>query len=103
MKRTTLLDLQTWAKSASRKPLLLRGARQVGKTFVIEQLGQSFESFVMVNFELSPDYKRCFQSLLPTEIINSIALIKGTIITPGKTLLFLDEIQNCPAAIQALR
>ena len=103
MYRTILARLQQWVKSSKRKPLLLRGARQVGKTFIVDELAKMFKHFVAINFERDSEYKRCFQSLRPEEIINSIALIKGIPIIPGETLLFFDEIQACPAAIQALR
>ena len=103
MHRMILAQLQYWMKSRSRKPLLIRGARQVGKSYVIAQLGQLFETFVTINFELAPDYKRCFNTLDPHDIVNSLALITGQLIIPGKTLLFFDEVQVCPAAIQSLR
>ena len=58
---------------------------------------------VNINFELDPDYANCFQTLKPQEIINQVLLKQNTPIIPGKTLLFLDEIQSCPRAIMALR
>lgn len=84
-------------------PLLLHGARQVGKTYVIEQFGKQFESFLTINFEEYPEYKSCFTTLHPKKIISTLELITGRNIQPGKTLLFLDEIQECPEAIMALR
>ncbi len=85
-------------------PLLLRGARQVGKTFVVEQLAaRRFRQFININFELEPEYCDCFQSFKPDDIINAIQAISRQKITAGDTLLFLDEIQNCPRAIMALR
>ncbi len=103
MHRQILSTLSTWAKSNPRKPLLLRGARQIGKTFVIQELAKQFSSFVMIDFELEPQLKTCFNTLVPNEIIQAISIIKSTPIIPGETLLFLDEIQDCPNAIQALR
>lgn len=104
MKRQIINDLKDWADSAHRLPLLLRGARQVGKTFVIEEFGNShFQKFININFELEPEYCDCFASLKPVDIINAIQAICRQKITPGDTLLFLDEIQNCPRAIMALR
>ncbi len=103
MNREILTTLTTWAKSADRKPLLMRGARQVGKTFSVKKLGETFRYFVMINFELDVEYKRCFQSLHPQKIINNISAIAKIPIIEGETLLFLDEIQACPEAIQALR
>lgn len=96
----TLID---WKERERRKPLLLRGARQVGKTYLVSQLSQEFELFHNINFELEPEYKRCFNTLKPKEILQAIALESGKIIEPHKSLLFLDEIQDCPNAIMALR
>ncbi len=93
-----------WKNKKKRLPILLRGARQVGKTYLIEQLGKEhFESFLSVNFELDPRQIRAFDSLIPSEIIGRLELLNRTRIIPGKTLLFLDEIQACPQAIVALR
>lgn len=104
MERQIIKYLQDWANSEQHLPLLLRGARQVGKTFVVEQLAaRSFSQFININFELEPEYCDCFQSLQPRDIINAIQAISRQKITPGATLLFLDEIQNCPRAIMALR
>ena len=104
MERDIEHNLEEWKNQTKGKPLLLRGARQVGKTFIIRQFGwRHFENVVEINFELSPKYKRCFESLEPNDILNLIRGISGKTITPGKTLLFLDEIQDCPRAIMAMR
>ncbi len=105
MKRTIDSALTHWAIQPSRVPLLLRGARQIGKTFTIRQLGETHfkKNFVEINFELEPFYKECFQSLQPKDIINLIGNLSQKKIIPGETLLFLDEIQECPQAIMALR
>lgn len=98
--------LHKWAKSERRKPLLLRGARQVGKTFAVRQLGKTFERFVEVNFEEKPQLKQIFaegKDLTPDRIIRELSLALKVEIIPGKTLLFLDEIQLAPQAIIALR
>ena len=93
-----------WAKKRDRKPLLLRGARQTGKSYAVEKLGRTFSSFVSINFEKSPALGRLFhQDLDPLRIIREIAAFYEQDITPGQTLLFFDEIQNCPAAVTALR
>ncbi len=85
-------------------PLLLRGARQVGKSYLIKKFGEeNFENLVEVNFEEYPEYKKCFETLHPTQIIATLELVTGKSIEPGKTLLFLDEIQECPQAIVSLR
>jgi hypothetical protein len=97
-------DLLRWKNQSNRMPLLVRGARQVGKSYSIEKFGKNeFEQFVVINFEQNPEFKKCFSSLEPMKIISNIELLKNVKITMGKTLLFLDEIQECPSAIMALR
>lgn len=97
-------ELINWKKQKNPIPLLLRGARQVGKSYIIEKVGQEyFDQLVTINFELQPEMIRCFDSLQPDEIIKAIFLLTRQKIEPGKTLLFLDEIQDCPNAIRALR
>ena len=104
LKRQLEKDLLRWQKNPERKPLLVRGARQVGKSSLIESFGkQYFENLITINFELSPEYKKCFHTLKPQQICDAIAIISQQRITAGKTLLFFDEIQDCPEAIQALR
>jgi uncharacterized protein len=104
VERNIFLELKNWAKEEDRKPLLLRGARQVGKTYAVRELGKLFENFVEVNFEENDEVKLFFDSsLAPQHIVEQIAQYNGESIIPGKTLLFLDEIQACPNAIKALR
>ncbi|MBN2479123.1 MAG: ATP-binding protein [Parachlamydiales bacterium] len=104
MKRNIEADLIRWKNQIGRLPLILRGARQVGKTYIIEKFGKEmFENCVTLNFERNPEYKECFKSLDPMKIISAIELISGKEIQMEKTLLFLDEIQECPEAIMALR
>lgn len=104
MKRKIENDLREWKKSPNRKPLLLRGARQVGKTHVIRNFAaSSFEKIVEINFEFQPEYKKFFETLDPHQLIKNISTLQNTQIKPGTTLLFLDEIQECPRAIMALR
>lgn len=105
MRRALEKDLKSWKESKLRYPLLLRGARQVGKTYLIEKFGkEEFESFVSVNFEALPQATGCFESSLdPTEVLMKLEAVVKAPIKPGKTVLFLDEIQACPRAIVALR
>lgn len=104
MKRLIDWNLKTWKESKKRKPLLLKGARQIGKTYSVRQLGKKFDSFVEINFELVPEAKTIFeQDLKPQRIIWELELLTQTKIIPGKTLLFLDEIQTAPKVILALR
>ncbi|MEI6241999.1 MAG: AAA family ATPase [Chlamydiota bacterium] len=96
--------LKSWKEDPFRIPLLLRGARQVGKSYLVEEFGKNhFVSIITINFDANPEYCSCFENLDPQVIIQKIELLSHQPITPGKTLLFLDEIQNCPKAIMALR
>lgn len=104
MKRLLYYDLVNWRESSRRTPLLLRGARQVGKTHVVRQLGQTFKHFVELNFEKNPGLAKIFEyDLDPLRISREISLALNTVIEPGNTLLFIDEIQEVPRAIIALR
>lgn len=104
MYRNAEKDLLEWRNQPGFKPLLLRGARQVGKSYLAESFGQAhFDSCVTVNFEFNTRFKSCFSTLDPRKIINLIENMTNESIIPGKTLLFLDEIQECPEAILSLR
>jgi len=104
IKRQIDSDLVQWKNSELRRPLLVRGARQVGKTFSIIQFAKTqFENHVVVNFEERPEFAKCFGSFDIKEIIEKISILTKEPITPGKTLLFFDEIQECPEAILSLR
>ena len=96
--------LESWKNDPRRKPLLIRGARQTGKTTSIRKLGASFDSFVELNFDADPNLAELFAGAydIPA-ILSKIEVIAGQRIVPGRTLLFLDEIQACPRAISALR
>lgn len=104
MRRTLAQQLKSWQNAPGRRPLLIRGARQVGKTYLVDSFAsREFTHFVKINFEKEPLYKDCFTALDTKKIIQQIELHTNQKITPGKTLLFLDEIQDCPNAIMALR
>ncbi|MGM9709802.1 MAG: ATP-binding protein [Prevotella sp.] len=97
----TLLE---WKESVVHKPLLLRGARQVGKSSAVRHLGSSFQYFAEVNFERDKAVATFFKDNLDVQLIASkISNYLQVPVLPGKTLLFLDEIQACPEAIMALR
>ena len=99
-------DLLAWRAAESRKPLLLRGARQVGKSSAVRQLGKSFVHFFEINFENKDfaDAKKVFERHSdPHLICDELSALYETPIVAGKTLLFLDEIQNCQEAISSLR
>lgn len=95
--------LLEWKNSIDRKPLLLRGARQVGKTTAIKHFGEQFEYFIEANFEKQKDLSLLFaKNLSIKEIVARIGAIYDKPIISGKTLLFFDEIQVCPEAIHSL-
>jgi hypothetical protein len=97
-------DLKDWKENPRRLPLLIRGPRQVGKTYVIEKFGQeNFTSFLKIDFEFEPNAAECFATLHPEKIVAALEIFKDVRISAGETLLFLDEIQVCPQAIMALR
>lgn len=103
-KRNIDKELANWTKSENRKPLLLRGARQVGKTTAVRHLSEQFEHFVEIDFNERADIHYLFDgSYTPQEICQMLAIMMNTPIEAGKTLLFFDEIQSCPQAINRLR
>ncbi|MCP4622620.1 MAG: ATP-binding protein [bacterium] len=104
MERDVYKWLKNWKNDKNRKPIIIRGARQVGKTWLVNHFGQAnFDRLIDINFELQPQMKSCFATLDPMEILQRIELSLNVDIIPGKTLLFLDEIQEYPEAIKALR
>ena len=105
-KRRIDIALRQWSNEKRLKPLMLRGARQIGKTSAVRNLGKHFKNFVEINFENKDQAsaKKVFsQHSDPHIICGELTALSGKRIVPGKTLLFLDEIQNCPDAISALR
>ena len=105
MDRYIFSDLKSWIHKKRRKPLLLRGARQVGKTWLVEKLAQEeFENYLKIDFEENTELVSIFEGDLdPQKICAELELRTGIDIITGKTLLFIDEIQICPRAIIALR
>jgi predicted AAA+ superfamily ATPase len=105
IKRDISSFLTQWKAAPDRKVLLLRGARQVGKTFIAREFGKTFKNFVEVNFYETPEVGNFFKTgnLAPQNIIEKLELYYNVSITPGETLLFFDEIQSCPEAIDSLR
>ncbi len=104
MFRTALCDLKNWQAKPKRKPLVVRGARQVGKTYLIRQFGhECFDNTVELNFERQPDLAQLFASKDPNQILPLLELQYNTAIRSGETLLFLDEIQVAPQVFEGLR
>lgn len=105
MEREIMGKLLRWKDSQRRKPLLLTGVRQCGKTFVLKAFGAAcFENTVYLNFEENERFAQLFEYNFDTQrILREISLMCKAPITPGKTLLILDEIQECPRAITALK
>ncbi len=104
MKRDIIQLFLEWKSRKNRKPLLVRGARQVGKTYAIKEFAQeNFENAVIINLEETPNLKQLFKTNTITNIIQELSIITNTDITPSKTIVFIDEIQSCPEAIMSLR
>lgn len=105
MKRFIESGLLEWKRDKKRKPLILSGARQVGKSYVIEKnFSSEFDSLISINFEKQPEFKNCFDAgFTPKAIVRRIEALSGKRVEAGKTLLFFDEVQACREAITSLR
>ncbi len=104
MKRTAIAQLTAWKTSPNRKPLVIRGARQVGKTWLMKEFGrQEFKNFVYINFDSNPDMANLFEgSLQISRLIAGLQIYSGQKITTD-TLLIFDEIQEVPRALSSLK
>ncbi len=105
MQRLALKSLEAWKVNPRKRPMLLRGARQVGKTWLVRTHATSYESFVEINLEKQPQFIPLFQKNFgnPIQLLQELSILSGQKITVGKTLLFIDEIQECSEALLALR
>lgn len=105
MKRKALLSLKNWKCDTDRKPLILKGARQVGKTWLMEQFGKEYyEDYFYFNFDEEEEIASIFKSNKdPFRIIELLGLLKGKKIEPEKHLIIFDEVQECPEALNALK
>lgn len=104
LKRIIDKNLKEWADSVDHKPMLLRGARQVGKSSAVENLGQTFKYFLKIDFERNPEYKVIFRANRDARrIASQLSVTTGIPVQEGATLLFFDEIQECPEALMSLR
>jgi predicted AAA+ superfamily ATPase len=105
MYRDILNDLKQWKDKTRRKPLLLTGVRQCGKTYIVEEFAKNnFKSYVYINFEETPAVSEIFNYDFDVKrILTEFERIYKTKIVPGETLVFFDEIQECPKAITSLK
>ena len=105
MRRNAMVELERWKDDADRKPLVLRGARQVGKTWLMKEFGQSrYKSFVYFNFDEEDELRSVFEANKnPQRIVELLSMIAGEKILPGETLMIFDEIQECPEALNTLK
>lgn len=105
LERNAIQDLISWKNDAERKPLVLRGARQVGKTWLMKEFGRNYyKSFVYFNFDEEDELKSIFETNKnPQRIIELLSMICGEKILPEETLIIFDEIQECPEALNTLK
>lgn len=106
LKRKIYQTLLEWKKQKEKMCLVVKGARQVGKTFIINKFAQeNYENYIYINFDENPGYKAIFEGDLDVEnLIKQISLrVPNANLIPNKTIIFLDEIQNCPNARTALK
>ncbi len=105
LQRKITAELNAWKAEAKKKSLMIRGARQVGKTYIVRRFGESYQSFVELNFIEHPEYKAIFSGdLNPDTLITNIsAYIPAAKLIPEQTLILLDEIQECAEALTSLK
>lgn len=105
IKREVLTKLVEWKRSKTWKPLIIMGARQVGKTWLLKKFGNSyFDSVAYFNFDRQPELKQFFDNTKdPNRIIQNLSLVLGKPIIPGQTLIIFDEIQECNQALNSLK
>ncbi|VAX23285.1 Predicted ATPase (AAA+ superfamily), partial [hydrothermal vent metagenome] len=105
MKRALYKELLHWKNNSNRKPLLLQGSRQVGKTYLINKFAEGeYSNYIYLNFEQNPDLRTLFLGdLSPQNIVNNISLYISKKIVSSNTLIFFDEIQAAPEAITSLK
>ena len=105
MKRFIIEKLVEWKNSKYRKPLILKGARQIGKTYILKEFGKEYyEGVAYFNFDHDEDLYNIFENTKePKRILEQLSCIYGKAILPGKTLIIFDEIQECPNALNSLK
>jgi len=105
MKRKIYSKLIEWKESSSHKPLILNGVRQCGKTYIMKEFGKNeFQTFAYVNCDRNENLHQIFEGGFNiTKIIRGISALSGVDIIPGKTLIFLDEVQSFPLVLESLK
>ena len=105
MYRKILENLKKWKNDKDRKPLIIRGARQVGKTYIIKEFGRAnYEGVAYFNFDHDTELYSLFENTKdPSRILEQLSFIYGKAILPGRTLIVFDEKQECPNALNALK
>jgi len=105
MERLAIQKLLEWKGSVYRKPLILKGVRQVGKTWLLKEFGRlHYAQTAYFNFDENPEYRQFFETTKdPARILQNLMLASGQKITPEDTLIIFDEIQDCPNVINALK
>ena len=105
MERKIINDLLKWKDSPYRKPLILKGVRQVGKTWILKEFGRRYyENTAYFNFDENEDYKQFFETTKDvSRILQNLMLASGEKILPGKTLIIFDEVQDCPKVINSMK
>src|SRR5262245_8789895 len=105
MNRKIMENLRSWKKQSKRKPLIMMGARQVGKTFVLKKFGElEYDSTVYLNFEDNPTLCKLFEAnLSPEVILRALSIEMEVEIIAGKSLIIFDEVQECPHALNSLK
>ena len=101
--RNIIAELREWVKRENRKPLILRGARQVGKTTLVDEFAKEFDVYLKLNLERKTNYDIFENNMEVDELLTAIYLLNNQPRVAAKTLLFIDEIQNSPKAVAMLR
>ncbi len=105
MERFILKKLLAWKNSPYRKPLILKGVRQVGKTWILKEFGRRYyENTAYFNFDENEEYKQFFETTKDVDrILQNLMLASGQKIVPEKTLIIFDEVQDCPKVINSMK
>ena len=105
MERFILKKLLAWKNSPYRKPLILKGVRQVGKTWILKEFGRRYyENTAYFNFDENEEYKQFFETTKDVDrILQNLILASGQKIVPEKTLIIFDEVQDCPKVINSMK